>query len=197
MTTCTAAPLSPMYEDIGGWWLSCDPCSAVSATPFASDGSPRTSTATCTRPPSRHVDPLDPGQEYGFAISAVVPEPPTTPLASGPTSAPSARLRDGVSPTGGATVGSRDASTTSTTSKACSPRRTPCPRPLASVRGRDRHSRPPLEDPLDAELRPVKRDAQPPGSDAGDAREGRQRPPGRLQTAPGIATGTRSRRSGR
>ena len=30
-------PLSPMYEDIGGWWLTCDHMFRRFGTPFASD----------------------------------------------------------------------------------------------------------------------------------------------------------------
>jgi hypothetical protein len=30
-------PLSPMYEDIGGWWLSCDHMFRRFGTPFATD----------------------------------------------------------------------------------------------------------------------------------------------------------------
>jgi hypothetical protein len=41
-------------------------------------------------------------------------------------------------------------------------------------RGRDRHARPPLEDPLDAELRAAQRDAQPPGGHGEDPRQGRR-----------------------
>ena len=30
-------PLSPMYEDIGGWWLSCDHMFRRFGTPFATE----------------------------------------------------------------------------------------------------------------------------------------------------------------
>ena len=45
------------------------------------------------------------------------------------------------------------------------------------ARGRHRHPRPPLEDPLDAQLRAVQRDAEPPGGRRA-ARQGRRRAPG-------------------
>ncbi len=43
-------------------------------------------------------------------------------------------------------------------------------------RGRHRHARPPLEDPLDAELRAAERDAQPPGGHGEDPRQDRRGP---------------------
>ena len=51
-----------------------------------------------------------------------------------------------------------------------------CPDPELATppRGRDRHPRPPLEDPLDAQLRPAVGDAQPAGGDGEGPRRGRR-----------------------
>ena len=54
-------PLSPMFFDIGGWWLTCDHMFRRFGTPFAvATGSPRRSTATSTRPRSRPTPSLRP-----------------------------------------------------------------------------------------------------------------------------------------
>ena len=45
--------LSPMYYDIGGWWLSCDHMFRRFGTPFATDWIAKEVTATCTPRPSR------------------------------------------------------------------------------------------------------------------------------------------------
>ena len=54
------------------------------------------------------------------------------------------------------------------------------------ARGRDRHPRPPLEDPLDAQLRPAVGDAQPAGGDGADARRRRR---GAAGPAPELGLG--------
>ena len=65
------------------------------------------------------------------------------------------------------------------------------------ARGRDRHPRSPLEDPLDAQLRAALGDAQPARGHGEDAREGRRGScSAGSRTPPRTATGTRSRRSG-
>ena len=57
------------------------------------------------------------------------------------------------------------------------------------ARGRDRHPRSPLEDPLDAQLRPAVGDAQPAGGHGEDPRQGRRgapRPPPELGLGPQL-----------
>src|SRR6266516_424612 len=41
-------PVSPMFFDIGGWWLTCDHMFRRFGTPFASDWIAKKSTAMCT-----------------------------------------------------------------------------------------------------------------------------------------------------
>jgi len=70
-------PLSPMYEDIGGWWLSCDHMFRRFGTPFASDWIYKNVngylyTAAIPAEAGLRVDT----QEYNFATSPVVPEDP-------------------------------------------------------------------------------------------------------------------------
>ena len=70
-------PLSPMYEDIGGWWLSCDHMFRRFGTPFATDWIAKKVngylyTAAIPAEAGLKVD----AQEYGFATTAVVPEDP-------------------------------------------------------------------------------------------------------------------------
>jgi len=70
-------PLSPMYEDIGGWWLSCDHMFRRFGTPFATDWIAKNVngylyTAAIPAEAGIKVD----AQEYGFATTAVVPEDP-------------------------------------------------------------------------------------------------------------------------
>ena len=65
------------------------------------------------------------------------------------------------------------------------------------ARGRHRHPRSPLEDPLDAQLRPAVRHAQPAGGHGeGARRRSTKRCSGGSRTPRRTATGTRSRRSG-
>ncbi len=70
-------PLSPMYEDIGGWWLSCDHMFRRFGTPFASDWIYKNVngylyTAAIPAEAGLKVDT----QEYNFATSPIVPEDP-------------------------------------------------------------------------------------------------------------------------
>ena len=70
-------PLSPMYEDIGGWWLSCDHMFRRFGTPFATDWIAKNVNGylyTAAIPAMAGLDA--PAQEYGSAIMAVVPEDP-------------------------------------------------------------------------------------------------------------------------
>ncbi|HEY5277840.1 MAG TPA: PEP-utilizing enzyme [Coriobacteriia bacterium] len=70
-------PLSPMYEDIGGWWLSCDHMFRRFGTPFATDWIYKNVngylyTAAIPAEAGLKVET----QEYNFAITPVVPEDP-------------------------------------------------------------------------------------------------------------------------
>jgi len=70
-------PLSPMYEDIGGWWLSCDHMFRRFGTPFASDWIYKNIngylyTAAIPAEAGLKVDT----QEYNYTTSPVVPEDP-------------------------------------------------------------------------------------------------------------------------
>jgi phosphohistidine swiveling domain-containing protein len=70
-------PLSPMYEDIGGWWLTCDHMFRRFGTPFASDWIAKNVNGylyTAAVPAEAGVQA--PMQEYGFGLNAVVPQDP-------------------------------------------------------------------------------------------------------------------------
>jgi len=68
-------PLSPMYEDIGGWWLSCDHMFRRFGTPFATDWIYKNIngylyTAAIPAEAGLHVAT----QEYNYETQAIVPE---------------------------------------------------------------------------------------------------------------------------
>ncbi|MHB8890964.1 MAG: PEP-utilizing enzyme [Candidatus Limnocylindrales bacterium] len=70
-------PLSPMYEDIGGWWLSCDHMFRRFGTPFATDWIAKNVNGylyTAAIPAEAGLKIK--AQEYGFEINPVVPEDP-------------------------------------------------------------------------------------------------------------------------
>jgi len=70
-------PLSPMYEDIGGWWLSCDHMFRRFGTPFASDWIYKNVNGylyTAAIPAEAGLQVAT--QEYNYATSPVVPEDP-------------------------------------------------------------------------------------------------------------------------
>jgi pyruvate,water dikinase len=67
-------PLSPMYEDIGGWWLSCDHMFRRFGTPFASDWIIKNVngylyTAAIPAEADFKIDMM----EYGYRAGAIVP----------------------------------------------------------------------------------------------------------------------------
>ncbi len=73
-------PLSPMFEDIGGWWLSCDHMFRRFGTPFASDWLAKNIngylyTAAVPAQAGLRVG----GQEYGYEMTGVVPRDPAYP----------------------------------------------------------------------------------------------------------------------
>ena len=70
-------PLSPMYEDIGGWWLSCDHMFRRFGTPFATDWIYKNVngylyTAAIPAEAGLKVDT----QEYNYSTNPVVPQDP-------------------------------------------------------------------------------------------------------------------------
>jgi pyruvate,water dikinase len=70
-------PLSTMYEDIGGWWLSCDHMFRRFGTPFATDWIAKNINGylyTAAIPAEAGLKTQ--AQEYGYAINPVVPEDP-------------------------------------------------------------------------------------------------------------------------
>ena len=70
-------PLSPMYYDIGGWWLSCDHMFRRFGTPFATDWIAKEVNGylyTAAVPAEAGVNVE--ATEYGYAMKAVVPEDP-------------------------------------------------------------------------------------------------------------------------
>ena len=73
-------PLSPMYEDIGGWWLSCDHMFRRFGTPFASDWIYKNVNGylyTAAVPAEAGLDVAS--QEYGSTYHARVPLDPEYP----------------------------------------------------------------------------------------------------------------------
>ena len=78
-------PLSPMYEDIGGWWLSCDHMFRRFGTPFATDWLAKNINGYLYTA----AIPAEPGlragaQEHGFEMTGVVPQDPRYPATIGP-----------------------------------------------------------------------------------------------------------------
>jgi pyruvate,water dikinase len=70
-------PLSPMYEDIGGWWLSCDHMFRRFGTPFATDWIYKNVNGylyTAAIPAEAGLEVAT--QEYNYRTSAIVPEDP-------------------------------------------------------------------------------------------------------------------------
>ncbi len=68
-------PLSPMYEDIGGWWLSCDHMFRRFGTPFATDWIYKKINGylyTAAIPAMAGLDV--PTQEYNYVTHPIVPE---------------------------------------------------------------------------------------------------------------------------
>src|SRR6186713_3441502 len=68
-------PLSPMFEDIGGWWLSCDHMFRRFGTPFATDWLAKNVNGYLYTA----AIPAEPGlragaQEHGFEMTGVVPQ---------------------------------------------------------------------------------------------------------------------------
>src|SRR3984893_10334038 len=78
-------PVSPMFFDIGGWWLTCDHMFRRFATPFAADWIAKkingyVSTAPTAADPAIIID----STEYGARYAARVPRDPQYPAKMGP-----------------------------------------------------------------------------------------------------------------
>ncbi len=70
-------PLSPMFEDIGGWWLSCDHMFRRFGTPFASDWLAKNINGYLYTAAVPAETGLRAGaQEYGYEMTGVVPQDP-------------------------------------------------------------------------------------------------------------------------
>ncbi len=176
-------PLSPMYEDIGGWWLSCDHMFRRFGTPFATDWIYKNIngylyTAAIPAEAGLVVDT----QEYNYRTNPIVPEAGDADYADkigAYLGAVLPRLRPQLRDLVARPLRARDAEELrlhrghARAEGRVEPRRHGGP-----ARGRHRHARPPLEDPLDAELRAAQRDAQPAGRHGGDPRQGRRGPAG-------------------
>ena len=68
-------PLSPMYEDIGGWWLSCDHMFRRFGTPFATDWIYKNINGylyTAAIPAEAGLEVIT--QEYDLATRPIVPQ---------------------------------------------------------------------------------------------------------------------------
>lgn len=70
-------PLSPMYYDIGGWWLSCDHMFRRFGTPFGTDWIAKVVNGYLyTAAVPADADLKLTASEYGFAMAPIVPEDP-------------------------------------------------------------------------------------------------------------------------
>jgi pyruvate,water dikinase len=79
-------PLSPMYEDIGGWWMSCDHMFRRFGTPFATDWIYKNINGYCYTaaiPAQAGLNPLVSSQEYGSTYHVRVPLDPEYPAKIG------------------------------------------------------------------------------------------------------------------
>jgi phosphohistidine swiveling domain-containing protein len=79
-------PLSPMYEDIGGWWMSCDHMFRRFGAPFATDWIYKNVNGYCYTaaiPAQAGLSPLLSSQEYGSTYHVRVPLDPEYPAKIG------------------------------------------------------------------------------------------------------------------
>ena len=195
-TTCTARTrVSPMFFDIGGWWLSLRPHVPPlrHAVRRRLAGQERQRLRLHRRPipadPELRVDGTEYGARYGGARAArrrLRARRWARYLDARP-----ARSTASSSPTGGATGWCRRCCATSRTwRRSLDARRRDEPgRAGRPARGRHRHPRPALEDPLDAQLRPAVGDAEPARGHGEDPRLGRRgaaRPAAELGRGPQL-----------
>ena len=194
-------PVSPMFFDIGGWWLSCDHMFRRFGTPFAVDWLAKnvngyvytTAIPADPRPAHRRHGVQRPLRRAGAARRGVRRPrwaPTSTPSCPSTATHFADWWRDRLVPEMQRNFayleGQLDAADGDDAGRG-----------RVRARGRDRHPRPALEDPLDAELRPAVRDAQPAGGHGADARQRSTRScSAGCRTRRRTATGTRSRRCG-
>ena len=77
-------PLSPMYEDIGGWWLSCDHMFRRFGTPFATDWiAKKINGYLYTAAVPAEAGRRGGAQEYGFEMTPSCRRTRATPPGSG------------------------------------------------------------------------------------------------------------------
>ena len=150
-------PVSPMFFDIGGWWLTCDHMFRRFGTPFASDWVAKeingyVYTAAIPADPSLRAEATEYQARY---VAARAARRRLRRRRSAPTSASCCRTtprnfldwwRERLRPE----IERNFAYLDGYDMDGGEPRRA-----RRSARGRDRRPRPPLEDPLDAQLRPV------------------------------------------
>ena len=170
-------PVSPMFFDIGGWWLSCDHMFRRFGTPFAVDWLAKNVngyvyTTAIPADPQLRID----ATEYSARYGARVPRDAafaTTMGAYLDTVLPGLRPRLRRLVAGSPATGDGAQLRLSRGAARCRRRDGPGRRGLPP-RGRHRRPRSPLEDPLDAQLRPAVGDAQPAGGHGEDPRRGRR-----------------------
>ena len=173
-------PVSPMFFDIGGWWLSCDHMFRRFGTPFAVDWLAKNVngyvyTTAVPAEPDLHIE----GTEYSSRYQARVPRDASFATNMG-------AYLDTVLPVYGEhfadwwrdrLVPEMQRNFAYLEEQLDAGGRDDPGRDGDAARGRDRHPRPPLEDPLDAQLRPAVGDAEPARGDGADARIDRRGAP--------------------
>ena len=193
-------PVSPLFFDIGGWWLTCDHMFRRFGTPFASDWIAKringyVYTAAIPADPSlraeateyqaRYAPRVPRDGEYAGAIGAYLGFVLPALRRELPRAGGSDRLRPEIERNFAYLDGQRLG-------------RRVVRRAGGPARGRDRRPRPPLEDPLDAQLRAVLGDD---GAQRGRRRRSAARPSpsswAACRARSRTATGTRSRTCGR
>ena len=177
-------PLSPMFFDIGGWWLTCDHMFRRFGTPFASDWIAKEVNGylyTAAIPADRSVRAES--SEYNARYVPRVPDDDGVRRPHRPVSRlGAAALRRELHGLVARPAAARDRAQLRLPRRVRHGRRR-ADRARRAARGRDRHPRSPLEDPLDDQLRPVLGHARAERDD----RRGRARStpalPGRLQSS--------------
>ena len=114
-------PVSPMFFDIGGWWLSCDHMFRRFGTPFAVDWLAKNVngyvyTTAIPADPDIRIE----GTEYSSRYGARVPRDASFAATWAPTSTPSCPSMASISPTGGTTGSCPRCSATSRRSRSAS-----------------------------------------------------------------------------
>ena len=185
-------PVSPMFFDIGGWWLSCDHMFRRFGTPFAVDWLAKNVNGYVYTT----AIPADPGPAHrGHRVQLALRGPRAARRVIRdehgrlPRHRP-ARVWRALRRLVARPARARDAAQLRLSRGAPRRGRRDGPgRDRGAPRGRDRHPRSPLEDPLDAQLRPAVGDAEPAGGDGEAPRRGRRavaRTPPELRLRPEL-----------